>query len=266
MTDFATYQGIDAVNWSTLQYAGQSGLAYRHCLTEETPETDAMRLGRAAHAAVFEPETYAAGFVVWEGGRRAGGEWERFKHCHLTRTILRADDVATVEGIGAAVRGHAAAAALLAEGRPEVTLEWTDAPTGIACKARLDWVGPQSFVDLKTTRNIEIRAFGAHAAAMLYHGQMAFYADALKANGMERTCRIIAVESEPPHDVAVFELDEDVLWAGEALYRKALRTVATCRAARLWPGRYPAPVSFVLPAWCHPTEEETDAALAEVGI
>lgn len=266
MNDRLDYDAIDAVNWSTLRYAVRSGLAYRHCLTEAVAETDAMRFGRAVHAAVFEPETFSERFVVWDGGRRAGGDWERFRDAHRTSTIIRPDDLREVNAIAAAVRAHPAAAPLLTDGHAEYTLTWRDAPTGIDCKARIDFVGAESFLDLKTTRNIDIRAFGVHAAGLMYHGQMAYYADGLRANGMERTCYIIAVESDPPHDVAVMEVGEDVLWAGEVLYRGALRTVQRCRETRRWPGRYPEVVGFMLPAYAHPTDDEQDLTLAEVGI
>lgn len=257
------YEGLDCVNWSTLRYAAQSGLHYKHCLTQETEETDAMRLGRAVHAAVFEPDTFTEGFVVWDGGRRAGGAWEEFRAANLTRTIIRAEDVQTVTGITEAVRSHAVAAALLSCGQAEVSVAWRDDATGIDCKGRMDWLSDAALVDLKTTRSIDIRAFGSHAASMLYHCQLAFYQMGLHAHGLERATKIIAVESAPPHDVAVYDLDEDVLWAGEVKVREALRLVAECRKRRQWPGRYPGELSFGLPAYAFPSEEEENRAIAE---
>lgn len=259
------YRSIDAVNWSTLKYALQSGLSYHHHLTAPCPETDAMRLGRATHTAVFEPDRLLHEYVIWDGGRRAGKEWTDFQAMHEGRTILKPDEYDTAIAIRNAVRGHKAAAKLLRSGQAECTLTWTDQDTGLACKSRLDWLAKSALVDLKTTRDIEARAFGRHAATMLYHCQFAFAAMGLQSHGLPTVVKIIAVESEPPHDVAVYELNEDVLWAGEVKVRQALETVRACRKAHKWPGRYPNEIGLMLPSWDFPTDDETDALMRAVG-
>ncbi len=253
------YDALGAVNWSTLKYATKSAMAYQHALTCPKEDTDAMRLGRATHTAVFEPDRLLHEYVIWNGGRRQGKEWDDFKVMHEGRTILKPDEYDTAIAIRNAVRGHKAAAKLLKSGEAECTLQWTDQDTGIACKARLDWYSPKALVDLKTTRDIEARAFGRHAGALMYHGQFAFYAMGLFAHGIEAPVKIIAVESEPPHDVAVYDLNEDVLWAGEVKVRQALATVAACRKARKWPGRYPGELALALPVWEFPSEDEEEA-------
>lgn len=250
------YVAIDAVNWSTLREATKSALAYQHRLASVQSETDAMRLGRATHTAVFEPDRLLHEYVIWTGGRRAGKEWEEFRAMHEGRTILKPDEYDTAIAIRDAVRAHKPAAKLLKTGAPECALTWTDKDTGIACKARLDWLTPKCLVDLKTTRDIEARAFGRHFASMLYHCQFAFASMGLRAHGIQADIRIIAVESDPPHDVAVYEISEDVLWAGEVRVREALRLVASCRKSRRWPGRYPNPLELILPSWEYPTEDE----------
>lgn len=259
------YRALDAVNWSTLKYACQSPLAYQHALANPPVETDAMRLGRATHTAVFEPDRLLHEYVIWSGGRRAGKEWDEFKAMHENRTILKPDEYDTAIAIRNAVRGHKAAAKLLKTGEAECTLQWTDQDTGIACKARLDWYSPKVLVDLKTTRDIEARAFGRHAGALMYHGQFAFYAMGLYAHGVEVPVKIIAVESEAPHDVAVYDLNEDVLWAGEVKVRQALAVVKACRKTRKWPGRYPNECGLMLPTWEFPNDDEEEALTRAVG-
>lgn len=150
-------------------------------------------------------------------------------------------------------------------GEAECTVTWTDEQTGVACKGRMDWLDDCALVDLKTTRDIELRAFGRHCHTMQYHCQLAFYQMGLLANGIERLVKIIAVESEPPHDVAVYDLGEDALWAGEVKVREALRLVAQCRKEKRWPGCYPQTIELMLPGYAFPTEDETDAALAIMG-
>lgn len=254
-TSYAEYAAIDAINWSTLAAATRSGLAYHHRLANPPAETDAMRLGRATHTAVFEPDRLLREYVIWEGGRRAGKEWEDFRAMHAGRTILKAEEYDVAIAIRDAVRGHKAAAKWLRTGSAECTLTWIDEETGMACKSRLDWLNTKALVDLKTTRDIESRAFGRHAGQMLYHGQFAFASMGLHANGLDTPVKIIAVENEAPHDVAVYDLPEDALWAGETRVREALTIVAACRKSRRWPGRYPQEQPLLLPAWEFPADD-----------
>jgi hypothetical protein len=256
---FAEYQSIDSCNWSTLKYAVRSGLHYNYSLTSAGAETDAMRLGRATHTAVFEPDRLLHEYVIWEGGTRRGKEWEAFKVAHAGKTILKPDELDTACAIRDAVRAHPIAAALLVSGTPECTIQWTDKDTGIACKARLDWLSDTALVDLKTTRNIEPRRFGAQCGEMQYHGQLAFYASGLLALGLEPAIKIIAVENSAPHDVAVYDLGDDEQYAGEVQYQEALRTVAACRRSGVWPGGYPAEMGLMLPAWSFPNPEDEEA-------
>jgi hypothetical protein len=84
---------------------------------------------------------------------------------------------------------------------------------------------------------------------------MSYYREGLLANGLELDVKIIAVEADEPHDVAVFALDDDTLWAGEEMWRGALRRVANCQAQGAWPGRYEAETLLVLPPWAFPPED-----------
>jgi hypothetical protein len=137
---------------------------------------------------------------------------------------------------------------------------WTDAETGIECKGRIDYLRGGCLVDLKGTRDIDARVFGATAARFGYVGQLAFYTAGLEANGvvLDEPPRIVAVESEPPHDVAVFEVGPDLLT--QARYENAglLSIVSAGRTSKLWPGRYPEAVPLVLPAWASPVDDSDD--------
>lgn len=251
---FAEYAALDAINWSTLKEMANSPLHYRHRLCSERPDSDAMAFGRAVHCAVLEPDEFPRRYVLWDGGRRAGKAWEEFCAVNAGREILTAERYDRALAIRDAVRRHPVARGLLRSGRAEQTLLWTDSHTGLRCKARLDWVRPRArtVVDLKTTSDLDPRRFAASAARLLYHGQAAFYLRPLP----EWTFSIIAFESDGPHDVAVFELGEDVLWAGDDLATRLLRAVVKCREARHWPGRYPAATELELPGWAFPGEDD----------
>jgi hypothetical protein len=115
-------------------------------------------------------------------------------------------------------------------------------------------------VDLKTSRDVEPRAFGRTSANLLYHAQLAFYRRGLIAKGYApRPVHIIAVESQAPFDCMVYEVDEDVLFAGDELVTKLLHQVKTCRrryGKRPWPGRDPGVQTLDFPSWALPSDND----------
>lgn len=248
---FSEYQAIDAVNFSTLKAGRISALHYRHAVTKPKEDTASMALGRASHCAVFEPDRFPLDYAVFDGDRRQGKAWEAFCAANGGRTILKRDEYQACLAIRDAVRGHAIAGPLLAPpGEAEKVLTWTDEATGLPCKGRLDWYRPGLLCDLKTTTDISERRFAATVARMGYHGQAAFYRNGLMANGLEAPpMRLIAVEQTAPHDVAVYTLDDDALYAGEQDVAELLRMVAAGRFSGKWPGQYQDERTLTLPAW-----------------
>jgi hypothetical protein len=258
----AEYDALtDRVNWSTLKHADTSPLHYHHCLA--APDSDSKKLGRAVHTAVLEPEKLSTDYAVWDLGRRAGKDWDAFCASHSGRDILTTDQLLTASTMGVAVRSHPVARKLLAKGKAEQTILWTDPHTRIRCKARLDWLRVGKAVDLKSSRDIEQRAFGRAFGSMLSHGQLGFYNLGLLANGRRVKWRVIAVENTPPFDVAVYNVPDEAVWAGEELAKEALALVARCRKTGRWPGQYPKAVPLELPVWHLPVDPE-DAVLRQM--
>lgn len=261
MKGYTDYAAIDAVNWSTLKHMRRSPLHYRHAVDSPRADTTRFALGRAAHTAVLEPDRFLLDYACYKGTIRRGKDWDAFKVQHSTETILKVGEYKTCLAIRDAVRSHPAAMSYLAAGIPEHSVAWTDADTGLACKGRMDWVSATrpAIVDIKTTSDVDEHRFGALCARMLYHAQLAFYADGYYASNAERLpVVIIAVEVTAPHDVAVYELDEDAIYAGSEIYRELLVKVASCRAAGSWPGRHQDQATLRLPAWAFGDEEGTD--------
>lgn len=254
----ADYASIDAINWSTLKEAARSALHYQYRLAHPAEETAAMRFGRAVHTAVFEPDRFPLEYVVFDGAARRGKDWEAFVAANANRTILRRDEYEKALAIRDAVRANKPAARLLRRGVAEATLSWTDPSTGLGCKGRIDFLGSRVAVELKTTQTVEARLFNSVAARMLYHCQLAFYDMGLRANGIEVQWKLIAIEAEPPHDVAVFAVGDDVLQTGAEQCRELLALVARCRSSRRqrWPGRYQEEQTLRLPTWALPDEAD----------
>lgn len=250
--DFPAYEAIDAVNWSRLKELAKSPAHYRYRRDNPREDTARLAFGRAVHTAILEPDRLEREYAVFKGTTRKGKAWDEFSFENDDKTILKADEYVTCLAVRAAVHAHGCACDLLC-GESEVSATWTDAETGIPCKGRIDHVSTTGIVDLKTTSSVDARDFERLAARMHYFGQLAFYNGAL---GLPDPPKIIAVEMEPPHDVAVFALTDEALLAGETQVCELMLRLATCLGTDTWPGRYADEQDLDAPSWLMPDDGE----------
>jgi hypothetical protein len=228
-----------------------SPLAYQYRLTHPLADTPAMRLGRACHTAVLEPDAFPHEYVVWEDGIRRGKTWDAFALANADKTIVTSDEYETALAVRDAVKAHRVASRLLRYGRSEVTLKWVDAETRLRCKARLDHLCLDMLTDLKTVgRSMDARQFGRHATDLWYPCQVAFYRLGLIATGHGAApVHMIAAEAVPPYDVAVYRVEEDVMDAATEIVHELLRQVRLYRGWKRPPGRCPGVQSLEVPPW-----------------
>lgn len=244
----------DRVNWSTLKHILISPKHYRHAVEIAGKKLDAedsaaLQLGRLTHCAVYEPDHLASRYVTepnfhrgmlddtarakgYDGGKGAAAEWDL---ANTGREVVTTEMMALARAMRLAVLEDGASGPLMCDGYTEYKIEWRDDITGIECRGRLDHVNG-CLSDLKTTRSL--LSFERDAARLNYHAQLAWYADGLEAIGIQPAGppRIVAVENVPPHDVLVLNFTEEDLACGRRLYRRALNTLAFCRANDQWPG------------------------------
>ena len=263
------YEDIQAVNWSTLKSLRVSPLQYRHDLERPRDPTPAMRMGVAIHMLALEPERFDAAYAVWDGHRR-GKAWTEFRDDHADRYILTREEYERAHAAAAAVVTHPLARRhiIRADLETERVLTWTDPETGLPCKGRCDLAGPR-LAELKSTGDLTPHRFGAMAARLGYHGQLAFYEDGLRANGFEITDSpvLIAVQQDAPHDVAVYTVPHDVVDMGRRLYRRLLRLLRDCIEADSWPGLCTdEELTLWLPPWADGDPDEAEPTFTMGGV
>jgi hypothetical protein len=252
---FADYLAIDGVNWSTLRHMADSPLAYKYRLDHPKPETDAMLIGRATHTAVLEPDRFLLEYVLYPHDNRRGNKWKDFVAEHESKTALLERDYKQCLAIRDAVRAHPVAGPLLSAGESEFGIEWKDGSTGIGCKARIDHLIEPNLVDLKTTGTFGNR-FPTTAAQFGYHRQLALYRQGLRADGYRiDEVLIIAVQQQPPHDVCVYRLPDELLDYAWTEVRDLLERLRECQQRDEWPGAAAEVVDLDLPLWAFPDEE-----------
>ncbi len=260
------YRAIDAVNWSTLKRMRTSARHYKHGLAAPPEDSDPMRLGRAVHTAIFEPDKFAGQYAIWEGPRRAGKEWTAFEVAAGERTILTLEQAQSVNRTCGAVKSSPLARVYLdRQGMPEHTVQWTDPDTGIPCKCRIDWLTDADVVDLKTSRYAaDPHAFARDAFQRGYFHQLAFYKRGLaearlaEVKGLPIGAVIIAVEPTQPHDVAVYRLGARALEAADVEIDEMLTALKVCRDTDNWPGRFSAEAELDWPKWAYPSLDDID--------
>jgi hypothetical protein len=257
-----SYFDAPGVNWSTLKHLRESAMHYRYRLENPIDTTPAMALGRVTHTLVFEPEKFADEYVIWEDGDRRGKAWLEFKELHAGRVIFKPNEIDIAVQIADAVKRHPLVQPYLVDGIFEMPITWTCPDTGLLCKAKPDWMQPDRrvLVDLKTTQSTQARRFGSQAARLGYHCQLAHYASGIEAGFGWKPSEvvIIAVESEAPYDVAVFEIDRETLMLADMEVKELLMQVKACRTADSWPGRYIEKQALQLPAWVYGSDDEDD--------
>lgn len=245
-------------SWSSLRLYDKSPAHWLHAQMFPPEQTPAMLVGSALHCLELEPLDFWNRYIIapeMDRRSKAGKEaWATFQEMAEGKDVLTQEQHNLVKNMHMAIRKHGRAFKLidLCDAH-ELRLDWTDDETGLPCTARLDAVHtdgePRLALDLKTCRDASPRGFARTAADSLYHGQAAFYMDALSVNGRTVDAfAFVAVEKDPPHCVAIHVCDEEMITAGRKLYRRLLDTHAECLLSKRWPG-YESTNTLRLPAW-----------------
>lgn len=237
--------GIDRLLSSPLHY-------YDHFLApdrEPSTPTDAMIIGSAVHTATLEPDLFGPQYCCAPTGidkRTKDGKaaWGAFVAENAGKVVLSADDFERVQKIAAAVRAHPTVQKILADGRAEQSVYWTDTDTGVLCRSRPDWMRPGMLADLKTCMDAS-QEFQRSIFNMGYHRQAAHYLDAVRAHGDDHSNFVfIAVEKSRPFAVACYVLDDAAIALGREENRRAREIYARCMETGVWPG-YPAQIQTI---------------------
>ncbi len=149
----------------------------------ENSDTPSRLYGRAVHKIVLEGRVaFDASFrqTLYPGNTKAGKE-EREYIASIGAVALKADDHTRVVEARGAIQLNPHLAASFTNGRPEVSVFWTDAESGVRLKCRQDYVKARATVDLKTIRPTRPGLFPASCKRAIgewrYHGQAAHYLD-----------------------------------------------------------------------------------------
>ena len=235
----------------------KSPLHYLAAQQEEQKPTPSMIFGTAVHAAVLEPDLFTERYVkapdINRRTKAGKEEYAAFQAENKGKTILPADDYATVEAMRLAVLSSPPARKLLSGGKAEQSYFWEDGQTGTLLKCRPDYLRPDGIIiDLKTTPDGSPQAFSKSCANFNYHMQAAVYTEGVNALGEQADHFVfIVIEKKLPFAVACYTLDSEAVDQGRILAREAINRYSECREKDHWPGYSAKIESLSLPAWAY---------------
>ena len=231
---FDVYCKLRAVNASTLKNMGVSPKHFKHAYDVKSKDSDAFKLGRHVHSAVFERENFEKEYTVapeFTGKTKDGKDSSRSAEAielkkkwydeNKDKTIITIDEKEEAETIRDAVYNHTEAKRLLElTSYNELTFVWKDEKTGLLCKGRLDRFlnlkmngeSVPAILDLKTIGKVATeRNISRAVEDNKYYFSMQFYCRGLQTllrqlgklpnDKRVQTCVLIFVETIPTHDV-----------------------------------------------------------------
>lgn len=223
--------------------------------------TDVMVIGTAIHAAILEPDSFSAGYIVAPSdapnrptktqlnAKKPSPDtvaaiefWKAFAAEAGSKIIFDADTWTNILGARDAVLTHPNVRGLFQHGEAEVSYFGIDPETGEVVKCRpdydrIDYDG--MIIDVKSTDDASPEGFGGSATKFRYDVQDPWYRDttdlALGTEGAVQKFGFVAVERKPPHQVALYFCSPDQIAHGRAMARRDLRRIINCREADYWP-------------------------------
>ena len=256
------YRRIDAVSWSTLQWAGVSLRHMKAALKGqlEAGQSPARRFGRAVHSALLDPEDFRSRFATADpcsvtlssGPRRGercgrpsswsdGERWFCGTHRGVNATQPK-DFVSGVEAIriGRMIEAMQEELATASAGRAAwsgVTLVWER--HGIRLKCRLDRYSPGVIIDVRKAQAGEISDAAVIRSIERYgcHRKLALQSMGIEQlTGDRPECLLLFAEDDTPFDINLMPLDAESISIGVAEVDQLLMRIRDARAEDRWPG------------------------------
>lgn len=210
--------------------------------------------GAAIHVAVLQPTIFDHLYPPRPDGHANSNAFKaavaKIMAANPFATILANELRERILRIAHEVRNHPYASVLLGR-NAEQSAVWHDPETGVLCKGRFDdWQSGIALIDLKSTMDASEEAFRKDVADYGYHVQAALYLRGARALNLDTPhFMVVAVEKEPPHDIAIYRIHEGSIQVGDEWLNVMLPRWKEYEASDVWPGYSPKPQDISLPAW-----------------
>lgn len=200
-----------------------------------TNTLNAFAEGSYAHALILEPEVIEEEFRFFDGWRKQGKEWEKFKAENSGYDILSKPQKVRVEKWVRAYSELPAATNLIEGGKAEHTLfgKLMDVPI----KVRADYINIERgyIADVKTTSSpADIDSFKYTIDSFNYDLSAALYSMMFESHYKKDFDFYFIVLSKRDSDCQVYKVSDDTRKRGESMVIQALSTYKKCKKSGLW--------------------------------
>lgn len=194
----------------------------------EPYSTPALAFGQAAHYLQLGETQFAKKFVIkpYDAFNDPVKKAWRDEHIAAGFTIISKADFDKIGAMARVLAKDEMAAYAFRDGRPEMSIIWQDADTGIWLKTRPDWLPNSTHLvgNFKTTADGKPGAFDPCGYG--YHVKEALRIDGFKAIGRDCTPYFILQETSRPYVVTPTYCRPRDIETGRMLYKAALRKLA----------------------------------------
>lgn len=243
----AVYRAMPGISKSGLDHLHRSPAHYIYNKEHPDPETPALFFGRAVHTAVLEASSFEQKYFPMPevDGRTKDGKAAKQAalEVNIGKIPLTKDQHDKCYAMQTKVMSHPYAKNVLCHGESEVSLFATI--DGVQVKGRADFLTDGVIVDYKTTEDAGSK-FARSCVNYRYHVQMYVYRELLKViTGKDYAFIIIAQEKEPPHEVALYLLEDEFLIRGKQKFEQDLAVYKRCLETGIWQG-YPSEIQTLV--------------------
>ena len=247
-----------AVSMTRLKWFAKSPAHCKYYMENKPEPTPAMIFGGMYHCWMLEPTEFNKRYVVKLDlpldGSEVGMIVREFEKEHEDKTLISQDDWDKCQAMEKALMANDLARSIISGGEKEKPLFAN--LSGVDVKTKPDIQKPEvmTLVDLKTAHDANYKEFQRAIANLKYYLQGSLYLDTAKvATGVNYDSFVFVVqEHKPPHEVAVYVLDDESVEIGRAEYSELLVRYQACVDSDSWPGYIQKPQQIGLPGWAKP--------------
>ena len=242
------YHGGPEFSSSAAKKILESPLHYKHVYLDGHREPKkAWDIGTAAHSKVLGvgAETVAIPEELLAANGAASTTAAKdfsLKARAAGKTPVKQNELDAINLMAEAVLANKDARLLFEQERhSEASVFSTDPISGLRQRCRFDTIlkSLRYAGDLKTIDDISPQSVKMTVKKWKYHVQREFYDETAAAAGIDIVDMLfIFVEKKGPHDVVVYQFDEDLREMGKREAARARERLVRCRETGTWPGRY----------------------------
>ena len=212
--------------------------------------SEPMLLGSGVHSMLLTPQIFDEEFRVVEkvDKRTTAGKAYAVELEFETRYLINADQKTKIEKMCQSVLAIKRNKNLLQGGVPELALFWECPFSGLMFKAKVDMMGDNHFIELKTCRDGSPDGFGKDAYNMNYDLSLRHYQVGIEAMFEKKLPPyIMSVENTEPFVAQTYRASEMLMETGHAKWLSAVSALSDCVKSDVWYGYFNSEMQEVEP-------------------